>query len=108
MAINFYYDTWPYSQAVLLAFEQAVADDTFKDIHFAKVNFEKQEVELFNIPLRCRSNTLPGHRQLAGSRGHGEYFLDSKSTQEYLKIYGLRKSDFSPTEKERLSSLKLP
>src|SRR5438270_185554 len=99
---------WPYSQAVLLVFERAATDDTFKDIHFAKVNMDEQEVKLFNVPLHTRSNTLPGHRPLAGSRGHGEYSLESISTQEYLKIYGLRKSEFVPTERKTPSSSKVP
>ena len=67
MAVTFYYDMWPYSEALLLVFERAAAEDTFKDIHFAKVDIEEQEVKLPNVPLHTHSNTLPGHRRLAGN-----------------------------------------
>jgi len=104
VAVTFYYDMWPYSEALLLVFERAAAEDTFKDIHFAKVNIQEQEVKLPNVALHTRSNTLPGHHRLAGNRGLGEYSIESR----VLKIYSLRKSEFSPTEREIPSSSKLP
>ena len=67
MAVTFYYDMWPYSEALLLVFERAAAEDTFKDIHFAKVDIQEQEVKLRNVPLHTRSNTLPGRHRIAGN-----------------------------------------